>query len=364
MPYSGPASAYGLIGRVQTAYFKMVNEQGGVHRRKVELISLDDGYSPPKTVERVRQLVESDNVLAIFSLLGTPPNLAVAKYLNAKQIPQLLSATGTPLLDDPKALPWTTILSMPSRTESRILAGYLLEAKPDAKVGLFYQNDEYGKGYVRYFKEALGEKAKSMIVGEASYEFSDPTVDAQIVALKGSGADTILNASTPKFSGQAIRKIYELDWKPTHLMIYSASSIESTLKPAGLEKAIGIITTEYFMMPDDPSWAENKAMIEYKAFMKKRLPNEAANDPTALIGYLGAGVMHGILTKCGDNLTRENLLRQATSFKDTPIPLLVPGVTYTTTPEDHTPFRQARLYRFDGKLWSGFGDVVTVKTDK
>jgi branched-chain amino acid transport system substrate-binding protein len=364
MPYSGPASAYGIVGRVQAAYFKMVSEQGGVHRRKVELISLDDGYSPPKTVERVRQLVESDNVLAIFSLLGTPPNLAVAKYLNAKQIPQLLSVTGTPLLDDPKALPWTTILSMPSRTESRILAGYLLETKPDAKVALFYQNDEYGKGYVRYFKEALGEKAKSMIVGEASYESSDPTVDAQIVVLKGSGADTILNASTPKFAGQAIRKIYELGWNLTHLMINSASSIESTLKPAGLEKAIGIITTEYFMMPDDPSWADNKAMIEYKAFMKKRLPNEAANDPIALTGYLLAGVMHGILTKCGDNLSRENLLRQATSFKDAPIPLLVPGVTYTTTAEDHTPFRQAKLYRFDGKLWSGFGNVITVKTDK
>ena len=364
MPYSGPASGYGIVGRVQTAYFKMVNEQGGVNHRKVELISLDDGYSPPKTVERVRQLVEGDSVLAIFSLLGTPPNMAVAKYLNAKKIPQLLSSSGTPLLDDPKTLPWTTLLSMPSRTEATILAQYLLKTKPNAKVGIFYQNDEYGKGYVRYFKEALGEKAASMIVGEASYEFTDPTVDSQILSLKGSGADTILNASTPKFSGQAVRKIGELGWKPLHLMIYSASSIESALKPAGLENAVGIITTQYFKMPDDPSWADDKAMAEYFAFMKKWMPREPANDPTALIGYLMVGVMHGILEKCGDDLTRENLLKQATDFREVSLPLLVPGVTYSTTPDDHTPFRQARMYRFDGKRWVGFGDVVTVKTDK
>jgi len=339
MPYSGPASGYGIVGRVQTAYFKMVNEQGGVNHRKVELISLDDGYSPPKTVERVRQLVEGDNVLAIFSLLGTPPNMAVAKYLNAKKIPQLLSSSGTPLLDDPKTLPWTTLLSMPSRTEATILAQYLLKTKPNAKVGIFYQNDEYGKGYVRYFKEALGEKAASMIVGEASYEFTDP-------------------------SGQAVRKIGELGWKPLHLMIYSASSIESALKPAGLENAVGIITTQYFKMPDDPSWADDKAMAEYFAFMKKWMPREPANDPTALIGYLMVGVMHDILEKCGDDLTRENLLKQATNFREVALPLLVPGVTYSTTPDDHTPFRQARMYRFDGKRWVGFGDVVTVKTDK
>ena len=364
MPYSGPASAYGIVGRAQTAYFKMVNEQGGVNGRKVQLISLDDGYSPPKTVERVRQLVEGDNVLAIFSLLGTPPNMAVAKYLNAKQVPQLLSSTGTPLLDDPKALPWTTILSMPSRIEARILAAYLLKTKPNAKVGVFYQNDEYGKGYLRYFKEALGDKAASMIVGEASYEFTDPTVDSQILSLKGSGADTILNASTPKFSGQAVRKIAEIGWKPLHLMIYSASSVESAMKPAGLENGIGIITTQYFKMPDDPSWADDKAMAEYFAFMKKWMPNEPAKDPTALIGYLMAGVMHDILKKCGDNLTRENVLKQATDFREVALPLLVPGVTYSTTPDDHTPFRQARMYRFDGTRWVGFGDVITADIAK
>src|SRR5260370_21990521 len=241
--------------------------------------------------------------------------MAVAKYLNAKQVPQLLSSTGTPLLDDPKALPWTTILSMPSRIEARILAAYLLKTKPNAKVGIFYQNDEYGKGYLRYFKEALGDKATSMIVGEASYEFTDPTVDSQILSLKGSSADTILNASTPKFSGQAVRKIAEIGWKPVHLMLYSVSSVESAMKPAGVENGIGIITTQYFKMPDDPSWNDDKAMAEYFAFMKNWTPNEAARDLTALIGYLMAGVTDALPFRGGHKLPPENALKQGTALR-------------------------------------------------
>ena len=229
MPYSGPASPYGVVGRVQTAYFKMLNEHGGVNGRKINLISLDDAYSPPKTVEQVRRLVEDDKVFAIFGLLGTPPNIAVAKYLNTRQVPDLLASTGSALLDDPKNLPWTTIFSMPQRTEAHILVNYILETKPDAKIGILYQNDEYGKGYLKYFKEALGEKAVSMIVKEVSYDLTDPTIDLQIVTLQGSGADTLLEASTPRFSGQAIRKVAEIGWKPMHVIIYSASSVNSAI---------------------------------------------------------------------------------------------------------------------------------------
>ncbi len=364
MPYSGPVSAFSIVGRTQSAYFNMLNEQGGINGRKIRLISLDDGFSPPKTVDRVRQLVEGDNVLALFSLLGTPTNLAVAKYLNGKKVPQLLSAAATPLLDDPVALPWTTLLAMPQRVEARIMIEYILKTKPDAKIGIFHQNDEYGKGYLRYFREALGDKAATMIVKETSYETTDPTVDSQILILKDSGADTILNASTPKFAGQSIRKMADIGWKPTHVLIYAASSIESALKPAGLDRSVGTLTTQFFKMPDDPGWADDEAMRGYFAFMKKWQPNETALDPIALVGYIAAEVMREILAKCGDDLTRENLLKQATSFRNVALPLLIPGVTFSTTPEDHTPFRQARMYRFDGTRWVGFGDIVTAKTDK
>jgi branched-chain amino acid transport system substrate-binding protein len=358
MPYSGPASAYGIVGRIQSAYFSMINDQGGINGRKINLISLDDGYSPPKTVEQTRRLVEEDNVLAIFGLLGTPPNIAVAKYLNTRKVPQLLSSTGSSVPDDPKNLPWTTIFSMPQKTEASVLIQYLLKTKPIAKLGIFYQNDEYGKGYLKYFKEALGDKAASMIVKEVSYDLFDPTVDSQIVTLQNSGADTVLNASTPKFSSQAIRKIYDLGWKPTHLMIYSASSVSNAMKPAGLERGVGIITTQYFKMPDDPSWADDPAVQGYFAFMKKYAPSEPAQDATPMIGYIMAEVMVDILKKCGDNLTRDNLLQQATSYSAVQLPLLLPGVRFTTTPQDHTPFREARMFRFDGARWVGFGDVV------
>ena len=364
MPYSGPVSAFSIVGRTQSAYFNMLNEQGGINGRKIRLISLDDGFSPPKTVDRVRQLVEGDNVLALFSLLGTPTNLAVAKYLNGKKVPQLLSAAATPLLDDPVALPWTTLLAMPQRVEARIMIEYILKTKPDAKIGIFHQNDEYGKGYLRYFREALGDKAATMIVKETSYETTDPTVDSQILILKDSGADTILNASTPTFAGQSLRKMADIGWKPTHVLIYAASSIESALKPAGLDRSVGTLTTQFFKMPDDPGWADDEAMRGYFAFMKKWQPNETALDPIALVGYIAAEVMREILAKCGDDLTRENLLKQATSFRNVALPLLIPGVTFSTTPEDHTPFRQARMYRFDGTRWVGFGDIVTAKTDK
>jgi branched-chain amino acid transport system substrate-binding protein len=364
MPYSGPASAYSIVGRVQLSYFKMINEAGGVNGHPIELISLDDAYSPPKTVERVRQLVEGDEVAAIFSLLGTPPNIAVSKYLNERKVPQLLSSTSSPALDDPKLLPWTTILSLPSRTEGRVFAKYLLAHKPDAKVAILYQGDEFGKQYVRAFRDALGDKAQSMIVGEASYQLMDATIDSQIVTLKATGADTLINATTPKFSAQVIRRLHELQWQPTHLIISNASQIETVIKPAGIDGAIGAITTQYIKMPDDPDWANDPPMVEYKAFMKKWLPGEHPNDATALVGYLMAVVMRDILIRCGDDFSRSNLLRKATDFNKVALQLLVPGVTYTTTPDDHTPFKEVGMYKFDGTKWVSLGDVVSIAESK
>ncbi len=364
MPYSGPASAYGLVGRTQSAYFKMINDKGGVNGRKINLISLDDSYSPPKTVEQIRRLVEEDQVLGIFSLLGTPPNIAVGRYLNDRKVPDLLAATGSQLLDDPKHLPWTTIFSMPQRTEAHILIQYILNTRPHAKIGILYQNDEYGKGYLKFFKEALGDKAPTMIVKEASYDLTDPTIDSQIVSLQESGADTLLEASTPRFSAQAIRKVAEIGWKPLHVVIYSASSVENAMKPAGLENGIGVVTTEYFKLPDDPTLANDPAVRAYFAFMKKYAPGLPAMDGTPMIGYIMANVMVDILKKCGDDLTRANLLKQADSFRNAPIPLLLDGVHYTTTPDDHTPFTEARMFRFDGTRFVGFGDVINVSIPK
>jgi ABC-type branched-subunit amino acid transport system substrate-binding protein len=358
MPYSGPASAYSVVGRGQAAYFNMINAQGGINGRKVKLISLDDGYSPPKTVEQIRKLVEEEKVLGIFSLLGSPPNIAVAKYLNAQKVPQLMSAAGTALIDDPKNLPWTTIMTFPQRTETRVLIAYLLQAKPDAKIGVLFQNDEYGKGYLRLFKEALGDKAATSIVKEVSYDLTDPTIDSQILSLQASGADTVLSASTPRFSAQAIRKIYDIGWKPLHVVIYSASSVQDTIKPAGPERAVGLVTVQFYKQPEDPAWANDKAMMDYFAFMKQWAPNENPLNAAAAIGYIIADTMRDVLQRCGDDLTRENVLKQASSFNETPLPMLLPGVGYTTTPTDHTPFREGRMYRFDGTRWVGFGDVV------
>ncbi len=360
MPYSGPASAYGEVGRIQSIYFNMINAQGGVNGRKINLVSLDDGYSPPKTVEQTRKLVEEEKVLAIFTLLGSPGNIAVAKYLNAQKVPQLMSSAGTALVDDPKNLPWTTIFSMPQRTEARVLIKYLLQTKPDAKVGILFQNDEYGKGYLRFFKEALGDKAATMIVKEVSYDLTEPTIDSQILSLQASGADTVLNATTPRFSAQAVRKIYDIGWKPLHLMIYSAASVAGAMRPAGPERGVGIISTQYYKQPDDPTWADDPAMKDYFAFMKQWAPNDNAADALPMIGYIPAQLMVDILKRCGDNLTRENVMKQASVYDDTPLPLLVPGVGYTAKPDNHTPFHAARMYRFDGTRWVGFGDVVKV----
>jgi ABC-type branched-subunit amino acid transport system substrate-binding protein len=358
MAYSGPASAYGVVGRVQTAYFNMLNAQGGVNGRKINFISLDDGYSPPKTVEQVRKLVEEEKVLAIFSLLGSPGNIAVSKYLNAQKVPQLLSQAGTALIDDPKNLPWTTAFTFPQRTEARVLVAYLLQTKPDAKVGIIYQNDEYGKGYLRLFKEAFGDKGAKMIVKEVSYDLTDPTIDSQILSLQASGADTVLNATTPRFSAQAIRKIYDIGWKPLHIMIYAASSVPDAMRPAGPERGVGTVTVQYFKLPDDPTWADDKAMVDYHAFLKQWAPNENMSNPSAVIGYIAAQFMVEVLKRCGDDLTRENVLKQATSFNDVPLPMLLPGVGYTATPTDHTPFHAGRMFRFDGTRWVSFGDVV------
>ena len=355
MPYSGPASAYSIVGRAEVAYFNMINDQGGVNGRKIKLISLDDAYSPPKAVEQVRKLVEEDEVLAIFSMLGTPPILATAKYLNSRGVPQLFSQTGSSLPANVKEYPLTTIYSMPFRTEAWIMGAYILKNKPNAKIGILYQNDEFGKGYLRFFKQGLGDKA-SLVTQEVAYDISSPTIDSQIIQLKNSGVDTVITAATPKFAAQAIRKIYELDWKPTHLLINAASSREAVLKPAGFEQAKGVLAVNFELFTDDPAYADKYK--DYFAFMKKWAPNENPYELAAVNGYISAQFMVEILKKCGNDLTRENVMKYANDFPEVPHPLLFPGVTYNATATDHTPFHAGQITRFDGDKWILVGEAI------
>jgi len=357
MPYSGPASSFGALGKMNVAYMQMINDQGGVNGRKINLISRDDGYSPPKAVEQTRKLVEEDNVLAIFGSLGTPVILATAKYLNSQKVPQILSSTGNTIPANIKEYPWTTLWSMPFRTESMILANYVLKNKPDAKIGILYQNDEYGKNYQRYFKEGLGDKT-SMVVSEVGYDITSPTIDSQIAQLKSSGADTVVIATTPKFGAQALRRIYELDWHPLKLLISSSSGIPATIRPAGKEATQGVLTVQYLLTPDDKANDDVPAMKEYKAFMKKYLPNENADDQGFLHGYITSSFMIDILKKCGNDLSRENVMKYAQDFPEVPHPLLQPGVKYTTTPTDHSPFHMGVIAKIEGERWVSTGDVV------
>jgi ABC-type branched-subunit amino acid transport system substrate-binding protein len=291
-------------------------------------------------------------------MLGTPSSLAVSRYLNDRHVPQVLTNTGSSLLDDPKNLPWTTIYSMSFRTEAWILAAYLLQMAPDAKLGIIYQNDEFGKGFLRFFKQGLGAKAGTMVVKEVSYDITSPTIDSQILQLKSAGVDTVLNSGTPKFAAQAIRKIHEMGWKPLQLVLSASSSLETVLRPAGLEASKDLISTQFQMTPDDPAWVNDPNMISYKAFMKKWAPNENVNDGPAVNGYISSYIMEEILKKCGNDLSRENILRQANSFPETPMPLLIPGVKYNATPENHTPFHEAQPIRFDGEKWLPVSDVI------
>ena len=357
MPYSGPASAYSTIGKAELAYFEMINQHGGVNGRKIRLISLDDGYSPPKTVEQVRKLVEQEGVLAIFSPLGTPPNTAIHKYLNAKRVPQILLHSSANKWNDPAGSPWTMAWPPNAQTETQFYARYLLEKRPNAKVAALYQNDDYGKDLLKGLREALGAKADQMIVATASYEVTDPTVDSQIVSLQASGADTFFNFVTPKFGAQSIRKVYDIGWRPLQFVAYPASSVGAVLTPAGPEKAVGLITAGFVKDPADPRWKTDAAFQEWLAWMTKYYPDGDVTDQLNVWGYLTAQVMVHILAQCGDDLTRESVMRQATGLKNFESPMYLPGIKLNNSPTDYRLIKQVQLMRFDGKKWVLFGEL-------
>ncbi|MFN4087510.1 MAG: ABC transporter substrate-binding protein [Alphaproteobacteria bacterium] len=358
-PYSGPASAYGTIGKVIAAYFKKVNDEGGINGRRINFISYDDGYSPPRTVEQTRRLVERDQVLVVFQGLGTPPNSAVHKYLNGRKVPQLFVATGATKWGDPENYPWTMGWQPNYQSEGRIYAKYLLDNKPDAKIGILFQNDDYGKDYVQGMKDGLGDKAKTMIVAELSYETSDPTIDSQIVNLKASGADVFFNVTTPKFAAQAIKKAGEIDWKPLHLLNNVSNSVGAVLTPAGLEHAEGLISAFYHKDPTDPVWQDDPAYKEWSAFMDQHYPDGDKNSTFTVYGYLAAQTMEHVLRQAGDELTRENVMRQAASIQDLELGMMLPGIKINTGPKDFFPIEQMQLARFTGKKWELFGEIIS-----
>ena len=356
-PYSGPASAYGTIGKSIAAYFKMVNEQGGINGRKITFISYDDSYSPPKTVEMARKLVEQDEVLFVFQTLGTPSNTAIHKYMNMKKVPQMHVATGATKWNDPKNNPWTMGWQPNYQSEARIYAQHILKTKPNARIAVLYQNDDYGKDYLKGFHDGLGDK-KSMIVKEVSYEVSDPTVDSQIVQLQASGADVFFNITTPKFAAQAIRKAYDIGWKPVQYLNNVSIGIGSVLTPAGLDKSVGLITTAYLKEPTDKQFENDPAIVQWREFMKKYYPEGSAIDNLNVYGYSVAATIAQVLRQCGDNLTRENVMRQAASMKGWRPETLLPGIRITTSADDFAPIESVQLQRFDGKEWVRFGEVL------
>jgi branched-chain amino acid transport system substrate-binding protein len=358
MPYSGPASSYGVIGKIDAAYFAMVNEQGGINGRKINFISRDDSYSPPKTVELVRQLVEQDQVLLMFNTLGTPPNVAIHGYLNDNKVPQLFVSTGADQWNDPKHFPWTMGWFPSYGIEARIYAAYILKNLPNAKIAVLYQNDDFGKDYLNGLKAGLGDKA-NMIVATQSYETTDPTVDSQVVALQGSGADTILTAAIPKFAAQAIRKIYDIGWKPNHFLTSVANSVGTVMKPAGLEKGVGIISATYVKDPTDPQWQDTPEYKEWLAFMNGHGLSANTTDVQAAIGYSYAQTMVAVLKMCGDNLSRENVMKQAASLNNLKLPMLLPGISLSTSADNFDPIKQMQLQKFDGTTWKLFGLVIS-----
>ena len=358
MPYSGPASTFSLQGKVNVAYMNMINDQGGINSRKINLVSRDDGYSTPKTVEQIRRLVEEDNVLAIFGMTGSPGIIATAKYLNSLGIPQVLSTSGSSIPANVKEYPYTTMFSIPFRVEAFILASYLLKTKPNAKIGILFQNDELGKGYQRFFKQGLGDRAASMVVAEVGYDITSPTIDSQIAQLKGAEVDTVVLATTPKFGAQALRKMYELNWNPFKLMTISSSSIPNGIKPAGREATQGALSVQFMVLPDDQANWELPAMKEYFAFMKKYLPGETPYDNAALAGYITGQLMVEILKKCGNELSRANVIKYAQDFPEVQHPLLLPGVKYNATPTDHTPIHMGVISKIEGERWVSTGEVI------
>jgi len=355
-PYSGPASAYGTIGKSIAAWFEKVNAEGGINGRKIKFISLDDGYSPPKTVEQARKLVEQEEVLALFQPLGTPPNSAIHKYMNQRKVPQLFVATGATKWGDPKNFPWTMGWQPNYQSEAKIYAEHILETSPNAKIAVLYQNDDYGKDYLKGFEDGLGARAKTMIVSKQSYEVTDPTIDSQMNSLKASGADTFFNITTPKFAAQAIKKAAEIGWKPTHYLNQVSASVGAVLTPAGLGNSVGIISTQYFKDPTDPQWLNDPAMNEWREFMKKYYPTGDLSDAFNVYGPLVAQTLVQVLKQAGNDLTRANVMKQAASL-DMTLPLLLPGVNVKTSADDFYPIEREQLVRFDGKAWVRFGKV-------
>jgi branched-chain amino acid transport system substrate-binding protein len=356
--YSGPASAYGVIGKVEAAFFKMVNDQGGVAGRKIDFISLDDGYSPPKTVEQVRRLVEEDQVALLFNTLGTPTNSAIVRYVNQKQVPHLFISTGADKFGDYQHFPWTMGFQPSYRTEAQIYSKYILANKPDAKIGILYQNDDLGKDYVAGVKDILGENFDRMVV-TASYETTDPTIDSQIASLQGTGANVLLVAATPKFAAQAIRKVHDLDWKPLFFMSNVSISVGAVIKPAGPENAVGMITALYGKDPNDPTWKNDAGMNEWRDFMAKYMPRADTSDIFSVFAYAVSKTMLQVLKQCGDDLSRENIMKQAANLHDLELPTLLPGIKVNTSPTNYRPIRQMQLAKFDGTTWVRFGDLIT-----
>jgi branched-chain amino acid transport system substrate-binding protein len=359
MPYSGPASAYGVIGKIEDAYFKMINEQGGINGRKIKFISYDDAYSPPKAVEQARKLVESDEVLFLFGPLGTPSNSAIQKYLNSKKVPQLFVATGATKFGDYKDFPWTMGWQPAYQSEGRIYAKYLLKEKPGAKIAIMFQNDDFGKDLLKGLKDGLGDKASSMIVAEESYEVSEPSIDSHIVKLKSSGADVYFSMTTPKFAAQSIKKVAELGWKPMYFQSNVGASVGSVLQPAGFENGQDILSANYAKDGSDAQWDNDEGMKKFYAFLAKYAPDANKNDGSVVFGYGQAQTMVQVLKQAGDTLTRENIMKQAASLKDFAPDTMLPGVKLNTSATDFHPIEQLQMMRFKGEKWELFGPVIS-----
>jgi ABC-type branched-subunit amino acid transport system substrate-binding protein len=357
MPYSGPASAYGIIGKTMSAYFRMINAEGGINGRKINFISYDDAYSPPKTVEQARKLVESDEVFLIFASLGTAPNAAIQKYMNTMKVPQLFVATGASRWGDPEHFPWTIGWQPNYRAEGRVYATYILQRHPNAKIGVLYQNDDFGKDYVLGLKDVLGDKYDGMVVASVPYEISMPTVDSQVVAIKIANPDIFINVATPKFAAQAIKKIAELGWHPIQIMTNVSASVGAVLKPAGLENSAGILSAGYQMDVTDPQWDSHPGMQRYRAFMAKYYPEADKSESGPLTAFTTSTALVGVLKRCGDNLTRENVMKIVANM-DFDVDTYIPGIHAKTTATDFYPIEQVQMMKFSGEKWELFGPII------